>query len=58
MHSFVNLKEGGKIVTNRNDNRKQPHTGGSKGSDTEFGAELNNLSKKARKRAAREAKNK
>ena len=43
-------------MTNRNDNQKQPHTGGSKGSDTEFGVELNQ-SKKARKRAAREAKN-
>lgn len=38
-------------LTNRNDNRKQPHTGGSK-ADTEFGAEQG-LSKKARKQAAR-----
>ncbi|WP_169823069.1 hypothetical protein [Anaerobacillus alkalilacustris] len=45
-------------MTKRNDNRKQPQTGGSKGSDTEFGAELDNFSKKARKRAAREAKSK
>ncbi|MFF2445875.1 hypothetical protein ACFVSW_02150 [Neobacillus sp. NPDC058068] len=44
-------------MTNRNNNRNQPHTGGSQGkaSDTEFGAELG-LSKKARKRAARESK--
>ncbi len=45
-------------MTNRNDNRKQPHTGGSKGNDSEFGTEMNNLSEKARKKAAREAKNK
>ncbi|MCA1030234.1 hypothetical protein LCL95_04175 [Bacillus timonensis] len=45
-------------MTNRNDNRKQPHTGGgnnAKRSDTEFGAEVTQ-SKKARKRAARENK--
>lgn len=41
-------------MTNRNNNRNQPHTGGSK-SDTEFGAETG-LSKKARKNAARENK--
>lgn len=27
-------------MTNRNDNRKQPHTGSSKAAETEFGAEL------------------
>jgi hypothetical protein len=43
-------------MTNRNDNRNQPHTGGSK-SDTEFGGELSQ-SKKAGKRAAGEGKNK
>lgn len=45
-------------MTNRNDNRKQPHTGSSKaGSNvTEFGSE-STLSKKARKKAARESKN-
>jgi hypothetical protein len=41
-------------MTNRNDNRNQPHTGSNK-ADTEFGSETN-LSKKARKKAAREAK--
>jgi hypothetical protein len=42
-------------MTNKNDNRNQPHTGGSKSraNDTEFGAELTQ-SKKDRKRAARE----
>ena len=39
-------------MTNKNNNRNQPHTGGN---DTEFGSELN-LSKKARKKAARENK--
>jgi hypothetical protein len=39
-------------MTNKNNNRNQPHTGGSK-ADTEFGAEQS-LSKKARKQAARE----
>lgn len=43
-------------MTNKNDNRKQPHTGNSKGNDSEFAMEFNNLSKKARKKAAREAK--
>ncbi len=43
-------------MTNRNDNRKQPNTGGSK-ADTEFGSEQG-LGKKARKRAAREARKK
>jgi hypothetical protein len=43
-------------MTNRNDNRNQPHTGGSK-ADTEFGAE-SGLSKKARKKAARESRKK
>jgi hypothetical protein len=42
-------------VTNRNNNRNQPHTGGSKAADTEFGAEMGQ-SKKARKKAAREMK--
>ena len=42
-------------MTNRNDNRKQPHTGGSKAADTEFSGEL--LSNKARKKAARANKN-
>ncbi|MEH7084439.1 hypothetical protein V7139_17120 [Neobacillus drentensis] len=42
-------------MTNRNDNRKQPHTGGSKAADTEFGAELTQ-SKKASKKAAPESK--
>jgi hypothetical protein len=42
-------------VTNKNNNRNQPHTGGSK-ADTEFGAEQG-LSKKARKQAARADKN-
>jgi hypothetical protein len=40
-------------MTNRNNNRNQPHTGGN---DTEFGSETAGLSKKARKKAAREAK--
>ncbi|WP_269085703.1 hypothetical protein [Neobacillus mesonae] len=39
-------------MTNRNDNRNQPHTGGNK-DDTEFGSETG-LNKKARKKAARE----
>ncbi|WP_394235147.1 hypothetical protein [Niallia oryzisoli] len=39
-------------MTNKNNNRNQPHTGSS---DTEFGAEAG-LSKKARKKAARENK--
>jgi hypothetical protein len=43
-------------VTNRNNNRNQPHTGGSKAADTEFGAEFVQ-SKKARKKAERERKN-
>lgn len=43
-------------MTNRNNNRNQPHTGGSKAADTEFGSELTQ-SKKARKKAARESKN-
>jgi hypothetical protein len=43
-------------MTNRNDNRNQPHTG-SKGSNTEFGSEQG-MSKKERKRAAREARKK
>ena len=42
-------------MTNKNNNRNQPHTGGSKAADTEFGAELTQ-SKKARKRAARESR--
>ncbi|GHI00800.1 hypothetical protein [Neobacillus kokaensis] len=42
----------GETMTNRNDNRNQPHTGGNK-ADTEFGSE-STLSKKARKKAARE----
>jgi cell division septal protein FtsQ len=49
--------EGGITMTNRNNNRNQPHTGGSKAADTEFGAELNQ-SKKARKQATRDSKNK
>ncbi|GAA0329583.1 hypothetical protein GCM10008967_20090 [Bacillus carboniphilus] len=41
-------------MTNKNDNRNQPHTGGSsKKMDTEFGSEMN-MSKKARKKAARD----
>ncbi|NRD80098.1 hypothetical protein HPT25_22425 [Bacillus sp. BRMEA1] len=45
-------------MTNRNDNRKQPHTGGNnnRNNDTEFGSE-SALSKKARKKAARESRN-
>lgn len=45
-------------MTNRNNNRNQPHTGGNKAgqSDTEFGTDLT-LSKKARKQAARAMKN-
>ncbi|WP_449540279.1 hypothetical protein [Ferdinandcohnia sp. Marseille-Q9671] len=43
-------------MTNKNDNRKQPHTG-SKSMDTEFGSEQG-LSKKARKKAARENRKK
>ncbi|MFS0864421.1 hypothetical protein [Fredinandcohnia sp. 179-A 10B2 NHS] len=39
-------------MTNKNNNRNQPHTG-SKSMDTEFGSDQN-LSKKARKKAARE----
>lgn len=42
-------------MTNRNNNRNQPHTGGSQSADTEFGGELSQ-SKKARKKAARESK--
>jgi hypothetical protein len=48
--------KGGESMTNRNNNRNQPHTGGSKAADTEFGAEFVQ-SKKARKKAARERKN-
>ena len=48
------IREEIKTVTNKNNNRNQPHTGGSK-ADTEFGAEQG-LSKKARKQAARENK--
>jgi hypothetical protein len=43
-------------MTNRNNNRNQPHTGGIKAGQTEFGAEITQ-SKKARKRAARDSKN-
>lgn len=43
-------------MTNRNDNRNQSQTGRSK-ADTEFGSEQG-LSKKDRKRAAREARKK
>ncbi|MBT2701393.1 hypothetical protein J7E79_29495 [Bacillus sp. ISL-40] len=43
-------------MTNRNNNRNQPHTGEGKARDTEFSTEFNQ-SKKARKRAARERKN-
>jgi hypothetical protein len=43
------MKEGDPM-TNKNDNRKQPHTGSG---DTEFGSEAG-LSKKARKKAQRE----
>lgn len=46
---------GGCKLTKRNNNRNQPQTGGSKASDTEFGAEQG-LSKKARKQAARDNK--
>ncbi|WP_256243047.1 hypothetical protein [Bacillus sp. V3B] len=43
-------------MTNRNNNRNQPHTGSKAGqSDTEFGTDLT-LSKKARKIAARKIK--
>jgi hypothetical protein len=42
-------------MTNRNNNRNQPHTGGSKASDTEFGTEQG-LSKEARKQAASQNK--
>lgn len=42
-------------MTNRNNNRNQPHTGGSKGTDTEFGGELTG-NKKAGKKAASEGK--
>jgi hypothetical protein len=41
------------MMTNRNNNRNQPNTGGNNAKDTEFGSELT-LSKKARKKAARE----
>jgi hypothetical protein len=53
---LANLHKGRKIktMTNKNNNRNQPHTGGSK-ADTEFGAEQGQ-SKKARKQAARENK--
>lgn len=44
-------------MTNRNNNRNQPHTGGSNAANTEFAGELSTLSKKARKKAARERKN-
>ncbi|MGG0720468.1 hypothetical protein ABE096_23245 [Robertmurraya massiliosenegalensis] len=44
-------------MTNRNNNRSQPHTGGNNAADTEFAAEFTQ-SKKARKGAARERKNK
>jgi hypothetical protein len=53
IYTLTTMEEA-KTVTNRNDNRNQPHTG-SKKVDTEFGTD-NNLSKKARKKAAREAK--
>ncbi|MCM3692188.1 hypothetical protein [Neobacillus niacini] len=43
-------------MTKRKNNRNQPHSGGSKSADTEFGAEFAQ-SKKARKKAAREQKN-
>lgn len=42
-------------MTNRIDNRNQPQSSGANKSDTEFGAEVG-LSKKARKKAARERK--
>jgi hypothetical protein len=45
------MLKGGYRMTNRNDNRNQPHTGGK--ADTEFGSDAN-MSKKARKKAARE----
>ena len=48
--------KGGETMTKRNNDRNQPHTGGSKAADTEFGAEIGQ-SKKARKRATRERKN-
>lgn len=55
-HKYLRTNKGGKTMTNRNDNRKQPHTGGSqaKGTDTEFGTELG-LNKKQGKKAARES---
>lgn len=59
MAFFQHFKEdmkGEEAMTNRNNNRNQPHTGGSKAADTEFGAEFAQ-SKKARKRAERERKN-
>jgi|GEM_PF-4181638 len=40
-------------MTNRNDNRKQPHTGGSKAADTEFGAELTQSKKNQEKSSTR-----
>jgi hypothetical protein len=43
-------------MTNRNNNPNYSQTGGTKAADTEFGGETT-LSKKARKRAARERKN-
>lgn len=43
-------------MTNRNNNRNQPHTGGSKAADTEFATEPIQ-SKKAKKRTARNRKN-
>lgn len=39
-------------MTNRNNNRNQPHTGSSKAAETEFGAELSQ-GKKAVKKASR-----
>ena len=55
---MVDTYEGGRKLAMRNNNQNQPNAGGNqaKASDTEFGAELG-LSKKARKKAARELKN-
>jgi|1186.fasta_scaffold08645_2 hypothetical protein len=55
---MFNTYEGGRKMAKRNNTQNQPNSGGNqaKASDTEFGAELG-LSKKARKKAARELKN-
>lgn len=50
-------REGYEKMTNRNNNRNQPHTGGSKAADTEFERDFLQI-KKTRKHAAGEEKKK